>query len=125
LLLAEPGMAAIYTRAEHENGSRKGAPLFDQMSKSWNRELSGDLQVALKPWWMISSGSGSTATHGSPQPHDTHVPILFYGPSWVMPGRVDTRVEVVDIAPTLARILGVPAPSASEGKPLPLGGPGS
>jgi arylsulfatase A-like enzyme len=38
----------------------------------------------------------------------------------VKPGRVDARVEVADIAPTLARILGIPAPSSSEGKPLPL-----
>jgi hypothetical protein len=30
---------------------------------------------------------------------------------------------VADIAPTLARILGVPAPSASEGRPLPLAAP--
>jgi len=29
-------------------------------------------------------------------------------------------VEVVDIAPTLARVLGVPPPSSSEGKLLPL-----
>jgi arylsulfatase A-like enzyme len=38
----------------------------------------------------------------------------------VKPGRIDTRVEVVDIAPTLARILDVPVPSSSEGRPLPL-----
>jgi arylsulfatase A-like enzyme len=62
-------------------------------------------------------------THGSPHPYDTQVPILFYGPHWVKPGRVDQRVQVVDIAPTLARILGIPAPSSSEGKPLPLGAP--
>ena len=35
-------------------------------------------------------------------------------------GRIDRHVEVVDIAPTLARILRVPAPAASEGKLLPL-----
>jgi len=48
------------------------------------------------------------------------VPIMFYGPPWVKPGRVDSRVEVVDIAPTLARMLRVAAPPASEGKVLPL-----
>jgi arylsulfatase A-like enzyme len=31
----------------------------------------------------------------------------------------------VDIAPTLAAMLDVPPPSASEGKPLPLKAPGS
>jgi arylsulfatase A-like enzyme len=38
----------------------------------------------------------------------------------VKSGRIDTRVEVADIAPTLARLLRVPAPAASEGRPLPL-----
>jgi arylsulfatase A-like enzyme len=64
--------------------------------------------------------STAIATHGSPYPYDTHVPILAWGPRWVKPGRVDTRVEEVDIAPTVAGWLGVPAPAASEGKALPL-----
>jgi arylsulfatase A-like enzyme len=121
LLLAEPGIAAVYTRAELDSGSRAGAPLFDAMRKAWHRELSGDLQVALKPNWMMASAGSAGTTHGSPHPYDTHVPILFYGPAWIAPGRIDSRVEVVDIAPTLAHILGLPPPSGSEGKPLPLG----
>ena len=124
VLLAEPGIAVAYTRAELESGSRAGAPFFDAMRKSWNRDLSGDLQFALKPYWMMTSSSSMT-THGSPHPYDTHVPILFYGPRWVRPGRIDARVEVADIAPTLSAMLGVPAPSASEGKVLPLRSPGS
>jgi arylsulfatase A-like enzyme len=35
-------------------------------------------------------------------------------------GRVDRRVEVVDIAPTLAALLGVAAPVTAEGQVLPL-----
>jgi predicted AlkP superfamily pyrophosphatase or phosphodiesterase len=121
-LSTEPGLAAVYTRAELDSGSRKGAPLFDAMRRSWNREVSGDLQVALKPYWIHDGGP---ASHGSPHPHDTHVPILFYGPPWVMQGRIDAHADAVDIAPTLARILRVPAPSASEGKVLPIGVPGT
>jgi hypothetical protein len=41
----------------------------------------------------------------------------------VKPGRIDSRVEVVDIAPTLSRVLGIAAPSASEGRALPLAAP--
>ncbi|HEU4352743.1 MAG TPA: alkaline phosphatase family protein [Burkholderiales bacterium] len=119
LLLAEKAVAAAYTRAEIESGSRAGAPFFEQIRKSWDRERSADIAVALKPYWMYSSSTSMT-THGSPHPYDTQVPILFYGPRWVRPSRVDGRVEVADIAPTLARILGIPAPSSSEGKPLCL-----
>jgi predicted AlkP superfamily pyrophosphatase or phosphodiesterase len=123
-LLADEGIAVAYTRAELESGSRAGAPFFEAIRKTWHRELSGDVQFALKPYWMTSSSSNMT-THGSPHAYDTHVPLLFYGPKWVKPGRIDTRVEIVDIAPTLAAMLDVPPPSASEGKLLPLKAPGS
>ncbi|MCA0239812.1 MAG: alkaline phosphatase family protein [Proteobacteria bacterium] len=119
VLAAEPAIAAAYTRAELASGSRAGAPFFDAMRKSWNRERSGDVQYAPKPNWMFTSSSSNT-THGSPHPYDTHVPILMYGPAWLKPARVDRRVETADLAPTLARLLGVAAPAAAEGKLLPL-----
>lgn len=121
-VLAQPQFAAAYTRGELESGSRAGAPLFDQMRKTWNREVSGDVQYALKPFWMFGS-STNIATHGSPYEYDTHVPILLWGPRWVKGGQLGARVEVADIAPTLARVLGLPPPPANEGKPLPLAAP--
>jgi hypothetical protein len=119
LLLDEPGVAAAYTRAQLESGSAAGQPFFEQMRRGWHRELSGDVEFVLRPWWMMSSSSAGT-THGSPHPYDTHVPVAFYGPAWVKAGRRDERVEVVDIAPTLAAVLGVRPPAASEGRALPL-----
>ena len=119
LVLQEPGIAAAYTRAELESGSRMRDPYFEQVRRTWNRDLSGDLQLVLKPYWMLTSSSSMT-THGSPHPYDTHVPLAFYGPAWVRAGRIDKRVEVADLAPTLAAILGVPPPSAAEGRALPL-----
>jgi hypothetical protein len=118
LVLAQPGFAAAYTRTEITSRSRSGAPYFDAVLKAWNADLSGDIQLVLKPNWMFASSS--VATHGSPYPYDTHVPILIYGPAWTQAGRVDQRVEIVDIAPTLSALLGVATPAASEGKPLPL-----
>ncbi|MFT3820521.1 MAG: alkaline phosphatase family protein [Rubrivivax sp.] len=118
-LAAEPAVVAAYTRQELESGSRAGAPFFDAMARSWHRERSGDVQYALKPNWMFTSSS-SNATHGSPHPYDTHVPILMYGPRWLKAARVDQRVETADLAPTLARLLGVATPASAEGKPLPL-----
>ena len=119
LLVAEPGIAAAYTRAELEGGTRAGAPYFEAMRRTWNRELSGDVQFVLKPYWMLTSSSSMT-THGSPHPYDTNVPLAFYGPPWVRTARIETRAEVADLAPTLASILGVPAPAAAEGKALRL-----
>lgn len=119
LLLQLPGVAMVYTRDELAANTRAGAPWFDAMRKSWHAERSGDLQLALQPYWMFSSGNAS-ATHGSPHAYDTNVPMLFYGPRWVQPGRVSTRVEVSDLAPTLAALLAIAPPAASEGQVLPL-----
>lgn len=118
-LAAEPAIVAAYTRAELAGGSRAGAPFFDAMRRSWHPTLSGDVQYALKPYWMLGSSS-SIATHGSPHPYDTHVPILLWGPRWIQPGEVRPRVAVTDLAPTLARLLQVATPASSEGTPLPL-----
>ena len=121
LLLADPAIATAYTRRELESGSRAGAPFFEASRKAWHPDLSGDIQFTLKPNWMFASIAAST--HGSPHPYDTHVPLLMYGPKWVKAGRIDTPVEMVDLAPTLSKMLGVPAPSSAEGKLLPLAAP--
>lgn len=118
--MAQPQVAAAYTRRELRTGNRAGAPFFDQMRLTWNADVSGDVQLVLKPYWMFGA-STSIATHGSPHSYDTHVPILAWGPRWVRAQAVERRVEVADIAPTLARILRVPAPAASEGRVLPIG----
>jgi len=60
------------------------------------------------------------SSHGTPYAYDTHVPILAWGPVWVGRGEVAQRVEVADIAPTLAGILGLRVPAQAQGKPLPL-----
>lgn len=121
LLLAEPGFAAAYTRAELLSGGRATEPLFAQMRKAWHADVSGDVQYVLKPYWSFAGRA--VATHGSPYAYDTHVPMLIYGPAWIGRARVDTRVEVVDIAPTLAGLLGIAPPAGSEGKPLPVAKP--
>jgi predicted AlkP superfamily pyrophosphatase or phosphodiesterase len=120
LLLAEPGFGVAYTRRELQSGSRVGAPLFEQLRRSWHPDVSGDVQYALKPNWMFGP---NVATHGSPYAYDTQVPLLLYGPAWVKPGRIDAPVEVIDIAPSLSRLLGVETPAGSEGQLLPLPAP--
>lgn len=121
LLLQEPGFAAAYTRRELLSRSRAGEPLFEQLRRSWHPDVSGPVQYTVKPHWLF--GAGTVATHGSPYEYDQHVPLLVWGPKWVKAGRIDQPVESVDIAPTLARLLHVPAPAASVGRPLPLPAP--
>jgi predicted AlkP superfamily pyrophosphatase or phosphodiesterase len=124
-VLAEPGVAAAFTRTELENPASLPAdtPFLAQVRKTWNRERSADVQMVIKEYWLFESRRTFAATHGSPYAPDYTVPILFYGPRWFAPGRIDTTAEVVDIAPTLAKMLQVATPAASEGRLLPLAPP--
>jgi predicted AlkP superfamily pyrophosphatase or phosphodiesterase len=46
------------------------------------------------------------ATHGSPWDQDAWVPVMFWGAAFA-PGKYDGHARVVDMAPTLADVLGV------------------
>ena len=124
-VLAEAGVAAAFTRTELENPSSlpSNTPFLAQVRKTWNRDRSADVQLVIREYWLFESRRTFAATHGSPYAPDYTVPILFYGPRWIAPGRIDQAAEVVDIAPTLARLLGVAVPAGSEGKLLPLAPP--
>lgn len=57
------------------------------------------------------------AQHGSVHDYDAQVPVLLYGPAF-RPGRYDAMARVVDIAPTLARVLGISPTEALDGRVL-------
>ncbi len=75
--------------------------------------------MIVKPYWL-ATGRSQGSSHGTPYEYDNHVPLLAWGAAWFGKGEVREPVAVVDIAPTLARILKLPAPAQSEGQPLPL-----
>ena len=115
-LLDQSGVAEVFTRTRFEAGlppTRMGT----LMQRAWNRNLSGDLMVVTKPYWHFSFGK-SAASHGSPYAYDINVPLMLMGQQWIRPGSQGTYAEVVDIAPTLAHLLRVRPPAASEGRIL-------
>ncbi|MFB9292934.1 alkaline phosphatase PafA [Persicitalea jodogahamensis] len=81
-----------------------------------NAKRSGDIQIVLQPGWFAGRSTGTT--HGSPYNYDTHVPLLFYG--WGIPkGETLRRTSIADIAPTVAALLHILAPSGTVGNPIP------
>jgi hypothetical protein len=102
-----------YTRTQLIAGDVSGdyaeAALF-----SFNRERSGDVFYQLKPFWVDRKNG---TNHGTPYNYDTHVPLLWYGVG-VKPGIYRERVGIDDMAPTLAHLLGIPAPPKSRGRVL-------
>ena len=71
--------------------------------------------ITLRPYSYF--GRGNTATHGSPHDYDANVPIIFWGTPF-LPGRVSGSVRVVDIAPTLAQLLGIRPAERLDGHAL-------
>jgi predicted AlkP superfamily pyrophosphatase or phosphodiesterase len=116
-LLAQPGIAEVFTRTQLEQGIAGKSRLATLMQRAWNRELSGDLLLVTTPYTAFGSGD-SGATHGTPYNYDTNVPLLIMGGRWIRPGAVAQYAEVVDIAPTLAQILHLRPPAAAEGRVL-------
>jgi hypothetical protein len=114
-LLGFPGVANVYTRTQLENGSLPELPLTAQVLRAWNRELSGDLYLVQNAFSLFG---GLVATHGSPYTYDTSVPLVFYGMTWIKPGKYPRAAAVADIAPTLAYLLEIRPPSGSEGRVL-------
>lgn len=68
--------------------------------------------VTLEPYWL--AGTGSIATHGSPHDYDAKVPVIFWGAAFA--AGLDTgSARVVDIAPTLAQLLGITPSETLDG----------
>ncbi|KQV96403.1 MULTISPECIES: alkaline phosphatase family protein [unclassified Roseateles] len=117
-LLKLPGVATVFTR-EQLLGDDRTTPYLEAMRKSFDPTRAAQLQIVLKRNWIFSYRPGGS-THGSPYDYDTHVPLLFWGPGYVGQGEVKERVEIADLAPTLAAIAGLPAPAQAQGRDLKL-----
>lgn len=105
----------VWTREELLLNDNDTDPWQRVFSNSFHKERSPDLIPQVKENYIISSGLRTT--HGSPYRYDSHVPILS-----VVPGvgamRVKERVPTIDIAPTLADLIGIEIPLHVQGKSL-------
>lgn len=127
LLRARPDVAAVFTSAEVAAAvPPPGKPvdeltLAERLHESFDLARSGDIQVVYKPY--ASDGAPAVrgdyvAGHGSAWNYDRRVPMLFWWPG-ASGFEQSLPVETVDIAPTLAAVLGVPTP-AVDGRCLDL-----
>jgi arylsulfatase A-like enzyme len=66
---------------------------------------------------IYTVGSSKGTDHDSPYTYDTHVPLAFYGLPF-RPGTYRTHAEPVDLAVTLASLLGINAPTHAIGRVL-------
>lgn len=113
--LRNPGVA----RADLISALATKDTVGDAVTRRWLHMIPRDqpipLGVTLKPGHVW--GRGAAAQHGQPSDQDAHVPVIFYGPPF-QPGRYVTFARVVDIAPTLAWVVGVLPTEPLDGRIL-------
>lgn len=116
-LEAVPAVQRVWTPEEVESRADR-EPLARLFRNSWDPERGGDFEVQVLPTCLLSPFPFGTS-HGTPWPYDREVPLVFRGPG-VRPGVVRGPARPVDVAPTLAELLGIPVPPGLDGRPLPL-----
>jgi predicted AlkP superfamily pyrophosphatase or phosphodiesterase len=110
------GVSRYFTRTQLQRAAIPPAdPVARRIMHGFNPRLSGDVILVADPFKYLEAGI--PATHGSPYSYDTHVPLIIMGRS-VAPGRYTQAATPADLAPTLASVLGVQAPSNATGRVL-------
>ena len=94
-----------------------GSGYARKMQNSFYPRRSGDVILNLMPGW-IEESDRCWSSSGSMYGYDTQVPLVFYG-FGAGPQRVKRRVDMTSVAPTVARVLEITEPAASEGEILP------
>ncbi|WP_408590354.1 alkaline phosphatase family protein [Novosphingobium sp.] len=126
-LLADPQVAAVFTADELAATALPTASpdtwtLLQRARASFYAPRSGDFVVLLQRGVVAlpKPGPGYVATHGSPWDYDRRVPMLFWRKG--MAGfEQPSPVETVDIAPTLAALIGLNVPAGTfDGRCLDL-----
>ena len=102
-----PGILRVFSSRGLGTRRESTDPIERAAALSHHPDESGDVVIALKPNWIGTNSSA--ATHGSSQPYDQHVPVVFLGPMFKA-GRYTTAASPADVAPTLASAIKLAMP---------------
>jgi predicted AlkP superfamily pyrophosphatase or phosphodiesterase len=105
--------------------ARRAGPDRDAFLSTFARSFypgrSGQIMIVPREGHFITRSEPENAfMHGSPWGYDTRVPLIFYGPGHVRRGRFAVPARHQDIAPTIAAMLGLPAPATMTGRALSM-----
>ena len=124
LAMQMPGAARFFTRAQLESERISASDdVARRVLHGFYPQRSGDVVIVFEPYSILFDPPDdptdplSSATHGSPYSYDTHVPLIIMGRGF-SPGKYVQAATPADLAPTLAHVLSVQAPSCSVGRVL-------
>ncbi|MCG8592049.1 MAG: alkaline phosphatase family protein [Proteobacteria bacterium] len=111
-LESHPAIERVWTA---EAIATEKTPMARLYRNSFVPGRTGDFVVQAVPGCLLSTFSTGTG-HGSPYAYDRRIPLAFWG------GRVesgqDAEARSVDVAPTLAELIGLSPPEGLDGAPL-------
>jgi arylsulfatase A-like enzyme len=112
--LKQAGLRGYYTRFDLAEGEVPNTEEGRKYEHSYS-PLGGWYVMGVPAPFTVGVASGTD--HASPYTYDTHVPLAFYGLAF-QPGTYRTHAEPVDLAVTLASLLGINAPTHAIGRVL-------
>ena len=118
-LMKFEGVSLAVSSTALREGNLPNTPTIQSVLRNYNPRRSGDIFVVFQPHCFTNEFDGLTVavTHGSPWRYDTFVPVVFAG-GQLTARRVYRPIETVDVAPTLAALVGATPPSGSRSAPL-------
>jgi predicted AlkP superfamily pyrophosphatase or phosphodiesterase len=112
--MKQAGLRDYYTKSQLAAGEAPNTPLGRKYLNSYSPHGSWFV-MGVPDIYTVGPGAGTD--HTSPYNYDTHVPLALYGLPF-QAGTYRTNVETIDLAPTLASLLGINAPTHSAGRVL-------
>ena len=112
--MKQAGLGDYFTKSQLAQGEVPNTALGRQYLNSYSPQ-GGWFVMGVPNLYSVGSTSGTD--HASPYNYDTHVPLAFYGVVF-QPGTYREKTEPIDLAPTLASLLGINPPTHSVGRVL-------
>jgi arylsulfatase A-like enzyme len=112
--MKQAGMRDYFTKTQLAKDEVPSTALGRKFSNSYSPE-GGWYVMGVPEIYTVGPAKGTD--HASPYTYDTHVPLAFYGLPF-RPGTYRTHAEPIDLAATLASLLGINAPTHAVGRVL-------
>jgi predicted AlkP superfamily pyrophosphatase or phosphodiesterase len=112
--MKQVGMTGYFTKAQLARGETPATETGKRYAHSYSPE-GGWYVIGVPNPFQVGTTKGTD--HATSFSYDTHVPLAFYGLAF-QPGTYRTHAEPVDLAVTLASLLGVNAPAKATGRVL-------
>jgi predicted AlkP superfamily pyrophosphatase or phosphodiesterase len=115
----QPGIKRVWTNQELDQATFDPNQLVEYFFKIQRYPgRNGDIFCQVEPYCVLTTYKTGTS-HRSPYEYNTHVPIIFYQKGKYQKKVINQKVWIPQMAPTLAKVLGIQKPSASTFDTLP------